>query len=532
VAPRLTDVFLRSQSDERLVSLAQAGHERAFAVIVERYRGELQAFARRHNADGRAEDIVQQAFLGAFAALRSGAEIRHLRGWLYRIVRNEAIKTGTPTTDVPLDDVAVCGEPLEDVVQRRAVALSALSELSDLPTRQRQALVATALGGTSRADIARTMGLSEGAVRQLIHRARNTVRTAVTGLTPYPLAQFFAGSGSGAASDAPLAAGAASAGGVAAKFGAVLAAGVVATGIATTQIPHSSHRAPPRASAARDANGHGHGAALVASAATVDSAAGDRLDHGSRHGSDDLGDNRSDGHGEDVARALSGRGPSGSSRGGSESAGRGGPRSGSSSRGGPGADGGAVGDGDQTRSSGSGSGAGRGGSSRSGDGNAGKSDGSGSGSGGGSGKTSGGGSSGSGGGGSSRSGGGGSSGGGSSDSGGGGSTGTSGGGGSGAGRSGSSGSGHGSDGATFSTDGVTDGGSTGSSDGGKSDGGSGAVSTGSDGGSSGGTGGSTGSDGGSTTSQSKSIVTDGGSTSSSGGTGGSESATSGGGSGR
>ena len=351
MGPRLTDLFLRSQSDERLVGLAQAGHERAFAVIVERYRGELQAFARRHNADGRAEDIVQQAFLGAFAALRSGAEIRHLRGWLYRIVRNEAIKTRTTTTDVPLDDVAACGEPLEDVVQRRAVALSALSELNDLPTRQREALVATALGGTSRADVARTMGLSEGAVRQLIHRARNTVRTAVTGLTPYPLAQFFAGSGSGAASDASLAAGAASAGGVAAKLGAVLASGVVATGIATTQISHSSHRAPPRTSAARHTNGHRHGAALVASAATAGSAgaaADDRLDRGSRGRSDDLGDDRSNGSREDdsgdrSSRGSGGPGPSDPGRGGSESAGSGGPGSGSSSRGAPGRDGGSVG---------------------------------------------------------------------------------------------------------------------------------------------------------------------------------------------
>ena len=254
MGPRLTDLFLRSQSDERLVSLAQAGHERAFAMIVERYRSELESFARARNADGRAEDIVQQAFLGAFAALQSGAEVSHLRGWLYRIVRNEASKTRA-SNEVPLDDVSACGEPLEDLVQRRAVALSALSELNALPERQREALVATALRGSTRADVARTMGLSEGAVRQLVHRARHAVRTAVTGLTPYPLAQFFAGSGSGAASDASVAAGAASAGGVAVKLGALIASGVVATGIATTvQGARGTHhasaareRGPPRA---------------------------------------------------------------------------------------------------------------------------------------------------------------------------------------------------------------------------------------------------------------------------------------------
>ena len=139
-------------------------------------------------------------------------------------------------------------------MQRRAVALSALSELNALPKRQREALVATALRGSTRADVARTMGLSEGAVRQLVHRARHAVRTAVTALTPYPLAQLFAGSGSGAASDASLAAGAASAGGVAVKLGALLASGVVATGIATTvqgsqQLASSGHATRERARA-------------------------------------------------------------------------------------------------------------------------------------------------------------------------------------------------------------------------------------------------------------------------------------------
>ncbi len=300
MGPRLTDLFLSSQSDERLVSLARAGHERAFAVIVERYRAELEAFARSRNSDGRAEDIVQQAFLGAFAALQSGAEVGHLRGWLYRIVRNEASKT-RPNTEVPLDDVSACGESLEDVVQRRAVALAALSELNALPTRQREALVATALRGSTRADVARTMDLSEGAVRQLVHRARHAVRTAVTALTPYPLAQLWSGSGSGAATDASLAAGAASAGGVAVKLGALLASGVVATGIATTvQGSHTSHRATPRASVLGHAGTLRNGSVLLASAATG---------LGSRHGSGDGADEPG------ALREGSGRSAAGTSRG-------------------------------------------------------------------------------------------------------------------------------------------------------------------------------------------------------------------------
>lgn len=169
MSPRLSDLVLRSQSDEWLVSLARAGHGRAFAAIVQRYRPELLALARRLSSDGRAEDLLQQAFLNAFSALRSGSEVQHLRGWLYQIVRNAASKA-RPTNDLPLDEVSVTGESLEDAVLHRVRAHAAMSELSRLPERQRSALVGTALNGRPHADVARSMGISEHAVRQLVHR--------------------------------------------------------------------------------------------------------------------------------------------------------------------------------------------------------------------------------------------------------------------------------------------------------------------------------------------------------------------------
>jgi RNA polymerase sigma factor (sigma-70 family) len=240
-------VLLRSQSDERLVSLAREGHEPAFVAIVERYRPELDAFARRLTSEGRGEDVVQQAFLSAFAALRSGAEVRHLRAWLYRIVRNAAAGSHAPMC-VPLavDDAAAGGGlAVEEVVEQRAVALGALSEMGRLPRRQREAMVGTALEGRPRAEIARSMGLSEGAVRQLVHRARARLRTVVTAVTPWPVLRWLgAAPGGGGAADvvAGVGAGAAS-GGVALKLGVVLATGVIAGGAAVVDIHGGARRA-------------------------------------------------------------------------------------------------------------------------------------------------------------------------------------------------------------------------------------------------------------------------------------------------
>ncbi len=233
MSPWLSDLFLRSQSDERLVALARAGHERAFAMIVERYRPELLALARRLNSDGRAEDVLQQAFLSAFTAIRSGTEVRHVRGWLYQIVRHAATRARNPV-EVPLDDVALATEPVEDAVERRATAMSAVAELARLPERQRDALLAVALGGHRGADVAGSMGLSEGALRQLVHRARTTLRSAITVVTPWPLARWLAPMSPtpGGAADLAAATGVISTGAVAVKVGAVLATGLVATTLA------------------------------------------------------------------------------------------------------------------------------------------------------------------------------------------------------------------------------------------------------------------------------------------------------------
>jgi RNA polymerase sigma factor (sigma-70 family) len=216
------------------VELARAGHERAFATTVERYRRPLHAFAGRLGADGRAEDIVQQTFLQAFASLRSGTEVRHLRGWLHQIVRNAAIPASeyrNHSSEVELLETAT--ESAQQAAEMRMLTVDALAEIARLPTRQHEALVAMAIQGRSRGEVAERMGLSEGAVRQLVHRARETLRSAVTAITPFPLVRALTAAclPSDRLPELAVGAGSASAAGIAAKLGTLAASGVLATGI-------------------------------------------------------------------------------------------------------------------------------------------------------------------------------------------------------------------------------------------------------------------------------------------------------------
>ncbi len=265
---RTSAVLLRTQSDERLVALAGAGHERAFEAIVRRYRRPLLSACRRMVDDGRAEDVLQQALLAAWGALRRGDDVRDLRAWLFRIARNTALshrrRAGHPVAEL-VETLSVAATP-EEEVERRAVVEETLGAIAGLPERQREALLSIAVQGRSQEEVAGELGVSTLAVRQLVHRARTALRTAATALVPVSVLSAGAGAGA-AASDsmsARIAGLLAGAGGAATFAKAGVVAGVAATAISAPLVVEHRHvqrpaavaRAHPRATPAPAAPAH------------------------------------------------------------------------------------------------------------------------------------------------------------------------------------------------------------------------------------------------------------------------------------
>ncbi len=203
MSPSVSVRLLLTQSDARLVELARAGHERAFEALVERYRSALLGYCRRQLLPHeRAEDALQQGLLQAWLALREGVEVSHVRPWLYRIVHNTALNMRRAGYSYAQLSETLCGAgaPAEDLDRRIAVR-EALAGLAALPEMQREALLHTAVDGSTYQETAVHLGLSESAVRGLVHRARVALRTATTALTPPPLLNWLLGSGG---ADAPL----------------------------------------------------------------------------------------------------------------------------------------------------------------------------------------------------------------------------------------------------------------------------------------------------------------------------------------
>jgi RNA polymerase sigma factor (sigma-70 family) len=247
---------LATQSDERLLALVRQGHERAFEALVHRYRRPLLNYCRRLALpEARAEDVLQQALLKTWIALRDGAEVRDLKAWLYRVVHNtavNAVRDAARDREGIVDPTLRAGAAQADL-ERGLVMREALAEVAALPRLQREVIVRTAVGGDSHEQVASDLGITDGAVRGLLYRARATLRTAVTALTPPPLLTWLGGRAeqSGPAPErlGELAAGggaAAGLGGLLAKSGvAILAVGTLITGAAAVHIHGSAHRRAP-----------------------------------------------------------------------------------------------------------------------------------------------------------------------------------------------------------------------------------------------------------------------------------------------
>ncbi|MEA2298131.1 MAG: hypothetical protein QOF77_1067 [Solirubrobacteraceae bacterium] len=274
MASVIGSAILRTQSDERLVALARTGQQPAFEAIVERYRAELTRSVHRFLPTASVEDVLQQTHLEAWKALSGGTEVRELRAWLHRIARNAAIAGASRGYDYDelKDALAVTPGP-DDELERREAVRRALRGVAELPERQREALLAVAVGGRSHAEVGFDLGITDTAARQLVRRARVSLQAFATVATPAPLVLWAARAGHSAVAGAghTVMAGKAAGAGITGSFtGPALKVGVVAIavgGVAAGVAPLRQALAPsppPAAHHHHHARTHRHSVYLAA----------------------------------------------------------------------------------------------------------------------------------------------------------------------------------------------------------------------------------------------------------------------------
>jgi RNA polymerase sigma factor (sigma-70 family) len=176
--------LLRFRSDDQLVALFRAGHDEAFRAIHDRYHKRLFAYARQMlPARQDAEDALQDVFVRAYSGLRASDRDLALRAWLFRVAHNRCIdelrRPAPPAPEVLQLVRSVVHDPVAEADMRESLR-RLIDDVRRLPDQQRSALLLRELGGMSYAELAASLGISVGAVKSLLVRARIALAQAAT----------------------------------------------------------------------------------------------------------------------------------------------------------------------------------------------------------------------------------------------------------------------------------------------------------------------------------------------------------------
>jgi len=190
------NVDLAVLDDMQLVQVARQRNGAAFRVIMQRNNQRLYRIARAvlHD-DSEAEDVVQEAYVRAFAGLADFRGESSLSTWLSRIVLNEALgrlRRRRPTVDVtsienhqpaqdkviPFPLTSTQPDPERTMAQRQIQVLLERA-IDNLPDDFRTVLVARVVEGMSVEETADLFGLRAETVKTRLHRARRLLREAL-----------------------------------------------------------------------------------------------------------------------------------------------------------------------------------------------------------------------------------------------------------------------------------------------------------------------------------------------------------------
>ncbi|GAB4479985.1 MAG: sigma-70 family RNA polymerase sigma factor [Anaerolineae bacterium] len=173
----------RNGRDEKtLLRLAHDLDEGALAEIFDTYYVPLYRYIYHHVGHVQtAEDLTARVFQRMLEKLHAGRGPRHhLKGWLYRVAHNVIIdetRRQGHRSHAPLDEhIPDADAAPEEQAQQAILAEHARRALMDLAPRQRAAVTLRYLMGLNNEEVARSLGLSVGAVKALQHRGLDTLR--------------------------------------------------------------------------------------------------------------------------------------------------------------------------------------------------------------------------------------------------------------------------------------------------------------------------------------------------------------------
>ena len=176
-------------NDVQLIQRVLDGDDTAFSALVKKYQRSVHALAWRKIGDFHiAEDITQDAFLKAYQRLSTLKEPQSFASWLYVITANHCkawlrkkrtwIQSLEDTSSAQLEKATYSGhiiaenERMTEDTQREVVK----KLLEKLQESDRTVITLYYLGGMTYEEISNFLGVSVGAIKSRLHRARQRLK--------------------------------------------------------------------------------------------------------------------------------------------------------------------------------------------------------------------------------------------------------------------------------------------------------------------------------------------------------------------
>ena len=174
-------------SDGELAALALAGRQTAFRELLDRHRAPVFRLVRGNTGDDDAAlDVTQEAFIAAFAALKSYDGTRSFKTWMARIAlnrcrdwaRRRAVRRFFSLA-LPIEAAATVSDdsiPPDQQMDDRAELARVREGIARLPPAIREPLILHTIEGLTQVETAEILGISEKAVETRIYRARRALQ--------------------------------------------------------------------------------------------------------------------------------------------------------------------------------------------------------------------------------------------------------------------------------------------------------------------------------------------------------------------
>jgi RNA polymerase sigma-70 factor (ECF subfamily) len=181
---------LTRQPDDCLIDSVLQGRSDAFGELVAPHLRSLTRFANmRLRNESEAEDVVQQAILQAFCALRQFRREASFKTWLSRIAFNEVIHARRgkaaaairPLHETRADKLADPSRLPDMQIQRRQELDRLHQALMGIPEKYRVVVQLRDLQELSIAATARSLRLTVATVKTRHHRARKLLLRSLSG---------------------------------------------------------------------------------------------------------------------------------------------------------------------------------------------------------------------------------------------------------------------------------------------------------------------------------------------------------------